>query len=76
MCTPTHTTYLQFATRVPDILAIWAVWVPVQLAVPEVLGLVRLPVEARGEGPQDGLHHGQVLQIIVGLGGGERREDR
>ena len=55
------------------VLRIRAFGVPVELASPEVLGLACLSHEALGEGTQDGLHHSQVLQVVVRLGRGEGR---
>ena len=52
------------------VLPIRAFGVPVELAPPEVLGLACLSHEALGEGTQDGLHHSQVLQVVVRLGRG------
>ena len=59
-----------------DVLPVGAVWVPIQLPVPEVLGLARLSDEARRQRTQDGFHHGQVLQVVVGLGEGRGGEGR
>lgn len=51
-------THLQFTACFSDILAVRAVWVPVQLPVPKVFGFVSLSVEARGKRSQNDLHHG------------------